>query len=206
MRQAVASTAKLHLAAKIPLLDVYFSFTEGDSAGDTKPLWCPTRGASLLFLDLGQYRRFEVTRISLRPQLHGHLRSRSSTETGRIAVRPARQLNERKFIVAVRNTRGMSAGRGMSGTLLHLSPRWHAQFYSSSNFTLNLTRRDMSLAGCSPSVRLFEAAACGCAIISTTGLASTLSFRRERNSVTGRSRRYEHYLRRIWRERHPAYR
>ena len=41
-------------------------------------------------------------------------------------------------------------------------------FYSSSRFTLNLTRKDMIDAGYSPSVRLFEAAGCGAAIISDT--------------------------------------
>ena len=50
--------------------------------------------------------------------------------------------------------------------IMHLNPRWHARFYSSSRFTLNVTRRDMVQAGYSPSVRLFEAAACGTAIIS----------------------------------------
>jgi spore maturation protein CgeB len=38
--------------------------------------------------------------------------------------------------------------------------------YSSSRITLNVTRREMVLAGYSPSVRLFEAAACGAAMIS----------------------------------------
>ncbi len=50
--------------------------------------------------------------------------------------------------------------------IAHLSPTWHPDFYSSSRFTLNVTRRDMSMAGYSPSVRLFEAAACGAAIVS----------------------------------------
>lgn len=50
--------------------------------------------------------------------------------------------------------------------IIHLSPREHAAFYSSSRFTLNLTRDDMALAGYSPSVRLFEASACGAAILS----------------------------------------
>ena len=49
---------------------------------------------------------------------------------------------------------------------MHLNPRWHAQFYSSSRLTLNVTRRDMVQAGYSPSVRLFEAAACGTPIVS----------------------------------------
>ena len=50
--------------------------------------------------------------------------------------------------------------------LQHVSPPDHSAFYSSSRFTLNLTRRDMVEAGYSPSVRLFEASACQAAIIS----------------------------------------
>lgn len=48
----------------------------------------------------------------------------------------------------------------------HVSPPDHPSFYSSSRFTLNLTRNDMVAAGVSPSVRLFEASACGAAILS----------------------------------------
>jgi spore maturation protein CgeB len=48
----------------------------------------------------------------------------------------------------------------------HLAPANHRHFYNSQRFTLNLTRADMRDAGYSPSVRLFEAAACGTAIIS----------------------------------------
>ena len=50
--------------------------------------------------------------------------------------------------------------------IMHLSPPEHPAFYSSSRFTLNLTRGDMVAAGWSPSVRLFEASACGAAILS----------------------------------------
>ncbi|MGX2041446.1 CgeB family protein [Methylocaldum sp. MU1018] len=48
----------------------------------------------------------------------------------------------------------------------HLPPAQHRRFYTSQRFTLNLTRRDMIRAGYSPSVRLFEAAACGTPVIS----------------------------------------
>ncbi|HEY0825941.1 MAG TPA: glycosyltransferase [Ramlibacter sp.] len=48
----------------------------------------------------------------------------------------------------------------------HLPPSEHRRFYNSQRFTLNVTRRDMIAAGWSPSVRLFEAAACGTPIIS----------------------------------------
>jgi spore maturation protein CgeB len=56
--------------------------------------------------------------------------------------------------------------------IIHLEPKFHASFYSSSRLTLNVTRREMVLAGYSPSVRLFEAAACGTTIVSDnwTGL------------------------------------
>ena len=50
--------------------------------------------------------------------------------------------------------------------IIHLSPPEHPAFYCSSRFTLNLTRSEMVTAGYSPSVRLFEASACGAAIIS----------------------------------------
>jgi spore maturation protein CgeB len=48
----------------------------------------------------------------------------------------------------------------------HLSPQEHCAFYNSQRFTLNITRSAMIRAGYSPSVRLFEAAACGTPIIS----------------------------------------
>ena len=48
----------------------------------------------------------------------------------------------------------------------NVPPREHPVFYSSQRFTLNLTRADMLRAGWSPSVRLFEAAACAVPIVS----------------------------------------
>jgi spore maturation protein CgeB len=48
----------------------------------------------------------------------------------------------------------------------HVSPERHAWFYGRQRFTLNVTRADMIRIGYSPSVRLFEAAACGVPIIS----------------------------------------
>jgi spore maturation protein CgeB len=49
---------------------------------------------------------------------------------------------------------------------IHISPAHHRSFYTAQRFTLNVTRADMVRAGWSPSVRLFEAAACGVPIIS----------------------------------------
>jgi spore maturation protein CgeB len=50
--------------------------------------------------------------------------------------------------------------------IAHLAPPLHRSFYNSQRFALNVTRADMVRAGFSPSVRLFEAAACGTPIIS----------------------------------------
>jgi spore maturation protein CgeB len=49
--------------------------------------------------------------------------------------------------------------------VVHLNPKEHRAFYNSQRFTLNITRADMVRAGFSPSVRLFEAAACGTPIL-----------------------------------------
>jgi len=54
----------------------------------------------------------------------------------------------------------------------HLPPSEHRAFYNSQRFALNITRADMIALGWSPSVRLFEAAACAVPVISDwwTGL------------------------------------
>src|SRR3954451_214264 len=48
----------------------------------------------------------------------------------------------------------------------HVSPSDHRAFYSSSPLTLNITRGSMAAMGYCPSGRLFEAAACGTAVVS----------------------------------------
>ncbi|HEY0785509.1 MAG TPA: glycosyltransferase [Acidobacteriaceae bacterium] len=90
---------------------------------------------------------------------------------------PARRLPEQSFLVAgpmyPEETRWAENTRLLS----HVPPREHAAFYSSARFTLNLTRQEMVDAGYSPSVRLFEASACGAAIVSDrwTGLDAFLA-------------------------------
>jgi spore maturation protein CgeB len=48
----------------------------------------------------------------------------------------------------------------------HVPPSEHAEFFSSSRLTLNVTRAPMARMGWCPSGRLFEAAACGAAVLS----------------------------------------
>ncbi|HET9949253.1 MAG TPA: glycosyltransferase, partial [Longimicrobiales bacterium] len=50
--------------------------------------------------------------------------------------------------------------------LPHVPPPRHPVFYSSAELSLNLTRGAMARSGYCPSGRLFEAAACGAAVLS----------------------------------------
>jgi spore maturation protein CgeB len=78
----------------------------------------------------------------------------------------AQLLPERRFVVAgSQYPEGTTWGPNV-GRMLHISPSQHPAFYSSSRFTLNLTRDEMVAAGYSPSVRLFEASACSSAMLS----------------------------------------
>jgi spore maturation protein CgeB len=77
----------------------------------------------------------------------------------------ARQAN-RRFVVAGPLYPAELAWPANLERIEHLPPAAHSSFYSRQRFTLNLTRGDMKRLGYSPSVRLFEAAACGAAIVS----------------------------------------
>jgi spore maturation protein CgeB len=78
---------------------------------------------------------------------------------------PAQQIPDATFLLAGAQYPEDMKLPGNVKHLMHVSPPQHSEFYSASRFTLNLTRQDMVEAGYSPSVRLFEAAACGAAII-----------------------------------------
>jgi len=78
----------------------------------------------------------------------------------------AAMLPEHKFLVAGPLYPADVGWQSNVKRLVHVPPSEHPAFYSSCRFTLNLTRHDMVVAGYSPSVRLFEASACGAAILS----------------------------------------
>lgn len=79
---------------------------------------------------------------------------------------PARQWPEGRFVVAGPQYPDSIQWPANVERIDHLAPSQHAGFYCAQRFTLNVTRADMVKAGYSPSVRLFEAAACGAPIIS----------------------------------------
>ncbi len=79
---------------------------------------------------------------------------------------PARQWPEGRFAVAGPLYPAELPWPPNLDRLEHVAPDQHGWFYSRQRFTLNITRADMVRMGYSPSVRLFEAAACGSPIIS----------------------------------------
>jgi spore maturation protein CgeB len=83
-----------------------------------------------------------------------------------LLLKPARRAHSRAFAVVGPQYPEQIVWPKNVARINHLSPREHRKFYNSQRFTLNVTRRDMIEAGYSPSVRLFEAAACATPIIS----------------------------------------
>ena len=83
-----------------------------------------------------------------------------------LLFKPARTFHDQDFIVAGPQYPDKLQWPQNVKHVDHLAPAKHRDFYNSQTFTLNVTRQDMIKAGYSPSVRLFEAAACGVPIIS----------------------------------------
>jgi spore maturation protein CgeB len=79
---------------------------------------------------------------------------------------PARLQPDMQFLIAGPQYPASTTWAPNVRRIIHIAPPEHPAFYSSARFTLNLTRAEMIAAGWSPSVRLFEASACGAAILS----------------------------------------
>jgi spore maturation protein CgeB len=82
-----------------------------------------------------------------------------------LLIEPARRLAAARFVVAGSQYPELGWPANIE-RVEHLPPSEHARFYARQRFTLNVTRAAMVRAGWSPSVRLFEAAACGVPVIS----------------------------------------
>jgi spore maturation protein CgeB len=81
-------------------------------------------------------------------------------------VEPARRRPDRRFLIG-----GAQYPQDFPWTdniyfVRHLGPQEHPAFYASSRLTLNVTRAAMAAMGWCPSGRLFEATACGAAVLS----------------------------------------
>jgi len=84
----------------------------------------------------------------------------------RLLLEPARRAPGRRFVVAGPQYPADIAWPANVERIEHLPPSAHAAFYRGLGWTLNITRSAMIAAGHSPSVRLFEAAACATPIVS----------------------------------------
>ena len=83
-----------------------------------------------------------------------------------LLLAPAQDWQAGRFAVAGANYPAIVHWPANVRHFAHVAAAEHRAFYNRQRFTLNLTRADMIAAGWSPSVWLFEAAACGTPIIS----------------------------------------
>ncbi len=83
-------------------------------------------------------------------------------------VEPARRRPERRFLIGGAQYPPDFPWTDNIFFVRHLPPPEHPAFFASSRLTLNVTRQAMAEMGWCPSGRLFEAAACGCPILSDT--------------------------------------
>lgn len=84
----------------------------------------------------------------------------------KLLIEPARRRKDWKFVVAGPQYPKKIKWPSNVERIEHLPPSSHREFYCSMRYTLNITRAEMTAAGWSPSVRLFEAASCATPVIS----------------------------------------
>lgn len=150
----------------IPRYDLYLSFTGGPilerierefGAPRARVLYC-SADPSIYYPDDAEL-RWDL----------GYLGTYSADRQGplnQLLIEPARQWPAGRFVVAGPLYPAELHWLPNVERIEHLSPNEHRCFYNSQRLTLNVTRADMRRAGYSPSVRLFEAAACGTPIAS----------------------------------------
>jgi spore maturation protein CgeB len=146
--------------------DLYLSFTGGPTlrrieseygARAARPLFCS--------VDPTVYRPCDVPKIWDLTYLGTYSADRQPT-LAKLLIEPARRCPQLRFAVAGPQYPSDIAWPDNVERIAHLPPAEHARFYNASRMTLNVTRADMVAAGWSPSVRLFEAGACGTPILS----------------------------------------
>jgi spore maturation protein CgeB len=156
-----------YLAADlIPGYDLYLSFTGGPTLDMLmKRYGSPAARALYCSVDETAY---APTGIAPRYDL-GYLGTYSPDRQPtleRLLIEPARRAPHLSFIVGGPQYPADIDWPANVTRLDHVPPDAHPDFYNACRFTLNVTRADMIRAGYSPSVRLFEAAACGTPIVS----------------------------------------
>lgn len=165
----------------IPGYRLYLSFTGGPTLTRLEREYgAPAACALYCSVDEDAYRPLNVTKRWDLSYLGTYSPDRQPTLEA-LLLAPARARPDLRFVVAGPQYPAEVDWPANVERIEHCPPADHPWFYGSSRFTLNVTRADMIAAGWSPSVRLFEAAACGTAIISDAwpGLEELLKSGRE---------------------------
>ena len=150
----------------IPGYDLYLSFTGGPTLERIEHQFgSPAARALYCSVDDDAYRPVDTPKRWDLSYLGTYSPDRQPT-LDRLLMEAARLRPDKRFVVAGPQYPSDIAWPDNVERIDHLPPSEHAAFYSASRFTLNVTRADMIAAGWSPSVRLFEAAACATPIIS----------------------------------------
>jgi spore maturation protein CgeB len=150
----------------IPGYDVYLSFTGGPTLHHIEQRYgSPAARALYCSVDPAAYPPLDVEKKWDLSYLGTYSPDRQPT-LEKLLLEPARRLPDRHFVVAGPQYPAEIDWPANVERIEHCPPADHPAFYSASRFTLNVTRADMIAAGWSPSVRLFEAAACAVPVIS----------------------------------------
>jgi len=150
----------------IPGYDVYCSFTGGPTLRLIEERYkSPAARALYCSVDADRYRPTGADKRWDLSYLGTYSDDRQPT-LDRLLIEPARRHPDKRFVVAGPQYPDTIDWPANVERIEHLPPADHADFYSASRATLNVTRADMIAAGWSPSVRLFEATACGTPIVS----------------------------------------
>jgi spore maturation protein CgeB len=155
-------------AKLLPELDIYFSFTGGPVLHELETRFGVRRALPLYCsFDPKAYRPQPTDpRLQCALSYMGTYAPDRQPKLEAFLSCPALALADKKFIVAGPMYPSSVVWPHNVEHIFHLAPEFHPNLYSSSDFVLNVTRREMVSAGYSPSVRLFEAAACAATIIS----------------------------------------
>jgi spore maturation protein CgeB len=146
--------------------DVYLSFTGGPTLEIIERRWGARRAVAFhCMVDEHAYRPAEVPRRWTLGYLGTYSEDRQPA-LDRLLFEVARALPLHRFAVGGPQYPPQLAWPANVDHIDHISPGEHPGFYGAQAFTLNVTRAEMVAAGWSPSVRLFEAAACSTPIIS----------------------------------------
>lgn len=150
----------------IPGCELYLSFTGGPTLRRIEEQYgSPAARALYCSVDPDAYRPLDVSKKWDLSYLGTYSDDRQPT-LERLLIEPARRLPHLRFVVAGPQYPDSIDWPANVERIEHCPPADHAEFYSASCFTLNVTRADMIAAGWSPSVRLFEAGACGVPVVS----------------------------------------